>query len=257
MNIRHTFRIASITFEENYRKKFLYILFFMSALVMLASYMFDPFDIGKQLPVIIDVSLTALQAFALIMTFGLFLTAIPSEIEKKTIYPLMSKPINRSDYLWGKFLGNMFMIFLNLLVLSILLVFMLYRITGRANLTVFNSTILMFIECCIVGAIIILFSPWMSYPVNLVLTLLFYLAGNMSSGYVQYLATEKSTQFAANMVLLLKIILPNFEYMHIKNSIVHSYIVDPSYIRGAALYGILYTFVVMLIADLLFKKKDL
>jgi ABC-type transport system involved in multi-copper enzyme maturation permease subunit len=257
MNVRHIFRIASITFEENYRKKFLYILLFLSGVIILSSYFFDPFEIGQQLPVIIDVSLTSLSAFAIIMTFGLFLTAIPSEIEKKTIYPLMSKPINRSDYLWGKYMGNMAMIFINILVLSVLLFFLLSKLTHNFVWAIFNSVLLTFIECGMVGAIIVFFSPWMSYPVNMVLTMLFYLVGNLSQGYIEYLAADSKTHLSAGLALVLKFILPNFEYMHIKNSVVHSYIVDPFYIRGAAIYGILYILIVMLLADLLFRKKDL
>lgn len=258
MNFRHIIRIASITFEENYRKKFLYILLFLSGIVVISAYLFDPFDVGKQFAVIADVSLTALASLGILMTFGLFLTAIPSEIEKKTIYPLMSKPINRSDYLWGKYLGNMAMIFVNLAVLTVLLFFMLSRLNERFTFAVLLSSVtLIFIECGIVGAIIVLFSPWMSYPVNLVLTMLLYLVGNMSQSYIQYLAADPKTAFSAGLTLVLKMILPNFEYLHIKNSVVHSYIVDPSYIRGAAVYGIIYIFIVMLAADLMFRKKDL
>ncbi len=258
MNIRHIIRIASITFEENYRKKFLYILLFLSGIIVISSYFFDPFEIGRQFPVIADVSLTALSTLGVIMTFGLFLTAIPNEIEKKTIYPLMSKPINRSDYLWGKYLGNMLMIFINLFVLGTLLFFLLRRMNEAfAFGTLINSVILTFIECGILGAIIVLFSPWMSYPVNLVLSLLFYLTGNLSSGYIQYLAADPRTAFSAGLVLLLKMFLPSFEFLQIKNSIVHSYIVDPNYIRGAVIYGVIYIFIIMLLADLLFQRKDL
>ncbi len=261
MNIRHIVRIASMTFEENYRKKFLYILFFLSAMIVISAYMFDPFDIGKQLPVVFDISLTGLSTFGIVLTFALFLSAIPAEIEKKTIYPIMSKPINRSDYLWGKYLGNMFMIFINLFVLASLIIFLVCKIIGRYDhqimASVYNSVLLTFIECGIVGAIIVLFSPWMSYPVNLVLTLLLYISGNVSNAYIEYLATDPRTQFSAGLTLALKLFLPNFSFLHIKNSVVHSYIVDPNYIRGAAVYGILYILIVMLIADMLFQRKDL
>lgn len=257
MNIRNIVRIASITFEENYRKKFLYILLFISAIIILSAYMFDPFDIGKQMPVVKDISLTGLSLFALVMTFALFLSAVPAEIEKKTIYPLMSKPITRSEYLWGKYLGNMFMIFINLFVLALEIIFILYKVGGSYQWSVLNSVFLTFIECGILGAIILLLSPWMSYPVNLVLTLLFYISGNVSQAYIEYLTADSKTQFSAVLALTLKMFLPNFQYMHIKNSIVHSYIVDPNYIRGAAAYGIIYIMITMILADILFKRKDL
>lgn len=255
--MKNIVRIASITFEENYRKKFLYILVFLSGLLIVSSYFFDPFDIGQQLPVVLDISLTGLQLFALLITFALFLTAIPNEIEKKTIYPLLAKPIKRSHYLWGKFLGNMFMIFINIAVLAILIVVLIYRLTGAIEHTILNSAFLTFVECGVVGAIIVLFSPWMSYPVNLVLTLLLYISGNVSNAYIQYLSTQPETRFSAWLTLALKLFLPNFEFFHIKNSVVHSYIVDPNYIRGAAAYGILYLLMVMLIAEVAFERKDL
>lgn len=257
MNFKNVIRIASITFEENYRKKFLYILFFLSAVIIMSAYLFNPFEIGQQLSVIKDVSLTGLSTFAIIMTFALFLTAIPNEIEKKTIYPLMSKPINRSEYLWGKYLGNMAMIFLNIFILALEMSFMFSKVGNSFEWTMFNSVWLTFIECGMLGAMIVLFSPWMSYPVNLVLTLLFYISGNVSQAYIQYLMTDPKTQISAGMTMALKFFLPNFSFMHIKNSVVHSYIVDPNYIAGAAVYGIIYTIIVMLVADMAFRKKDL
>jgi len=257
MSVRNVIRIASITFEENYRRKFLYILLFLSAVLILSGYLFNPFEIGPQIPVVIDISLTGLSFFAVIMTFALFLTAIPAEIEKKTIYPLMSKPISRADYLWGKYIGNMAMIFLNLAVLSFEIAFLVSKLTGTIEQSIFNSVFLTFIECGILGALITLFSPWMSYPVNLVLTTLLYLAGNVSKAYIQYLMTEPISKYSAILVLFLKFFLPSFEFLHIKNSVVHSYIVDPNYIRGAAIYGIAYILIVMLIAEMTFERKDL
>jgi ABC-type transport system involved in multi-copper enzyme maturation permease subunit len=257
LNIKNVARVASITFEENYRKKFLYILLFLSCLVVLAAFLFDPFDIGQQLPVVRDLSLTGLSIFSIIITFALFLTAIPNEIEKKTIYPLLSKPLERSEYLWGKFLGNMALIFINIFVLSILIIFLLYRISLNIEFNVLSFALLVFVESGIIGALIVLFSPFMSYPVNLVLTLLFYISGNVSQAYVNYLSQDPKTQISAGLVVVLKMFLPNFEYLHIKNSVVHSYILDPNYISGAALYGVCYILMVMLIAGILFQRKDL
>lgn len=266
MSIKNIIRIASITFEENYRKKFLYILLFISGLLMVSAFLFDPFNIGQQLPVVKDISLTGLGFFGLILTFALFLTAIPNEIEKKTIYPLLSKPINRSDYLWGKYLGNMTMIFINVFVLTIEIIFLINKLLpadvtmvlrmGEMK-TIFWTALLIFVECGVVGSIIILFSPFMSYPVNLVLTMLLYITGNVSQGYINFLSAEKLTSFGAGLSIILKFILPNFEYFHIKNSVVHSYIIDPKYVTGTFAYGIIYILIVMFLADILFQRKDL
>ncbi len=264
MNFRHIIRIASITFEESYNKKFLYILLFISAILMVSAFMFDPFNIGQQMPVVKDMCLTGLSFFGLILTFALFLTTIPNEIEKKTIYPLLSKPISRSDYLWGKYMGNISMVFLNLFVITIEIIILLSRLNAKLpapetmlTQTVFSCALLTFIECGVIGALIVLFSPFMSYPVNLVLTMLLYISGNVSQGYINYLASEKTSQLGASLAIVLKYLLPNFEYFHIKNSLVHNYIVDPKYIKGAALYGIIYIFIVLFLADILFQRKDL
>ncbi|MCE1246369.1 MAG: ABC transporter permease [Firmicutes bacterium] len=266
MNFKHVIRIASITFEESYRKKFLYILLFLSAILMVSAFLFDPFNIGQQLPVVKDICLTGLSFFGLTLTFALFLTAIPNEIEKKTLYPLLSKPVSRSDYLWGKFLGNMAMVFINLLVITLEITFLINKlIPSDINMAfrmaelkpIIWSAFLLFVECGVVGALIVLFSPFMSYPVNLVLTLLMYISGNVSQGYINFIAAEQSSSLGAMLAIVLKYILPNFEYFHIKNSVVHSYIVDPVYVSGSALYGLVYIMIVLLIADILFQRKDL
>ena len=259
MNIKHILRIASITFEESYRKKFLYILFFLSAILMVSAFLFRPFDIGPQLPVIIDICLTGLSFFGIVLTFSLFLSAIPNEIEKKTIYPLLSKPINRSDYLWGKYLGNMAMIFINIFVITLEIIFLVSRLgpPDAFVITTLWAALLMFVECAVLGAIIVLFSPFMSYPVNLVLTLLLYISGNVSQAYINFLSAESSSAPGAAITMVLKWFLPNFEYFHIKNSVVHGYVVDPNYVSGSFVYGTIYIFIVMFAADILFHRKDL
>lgn len=259
MNIKNIIRIASITFEESYRKKFLYILLFLSGIIMISAFLFDPFNMGQQLPVVKDICLTGLGMFGLVLTFALFLSAIPNEIEKKTIYPLMSKPINRSDYLWGKYLGNLGMVFLNLFVITLEIIFLISRLNPEPAfaITISWTAALIFVECGIVGALIVLFSPFMSYPVNLVLTMLMYISGNVSQAYINYLAAENSSSLGAALAIVLKIILPNFEFFHIKNSVVHSYLVDPKYVAGTMVYGVIYILIVMFLADILFQRKDL
>jgi len=256
VNLKRTLAIASMTVEESIRKRILYILLFLSLILIGSSSLINSFSLGAQVAIIKDLSITGISFFGLLFTISLFLTLIPGEIDQRTIYPLLSQPVTRADYLWGKFLGIFFIVALNLLVLGLELMILLYPHEEQVNFSILQAVLLIIVECGIIGAIIILFSLFVSYPLTLSVTLFIYIVGNLSSGYMAYLFQKMPGPIPA-AVLTLQRIIPAFDLFNIKNAVVHGHEVASYYVLTTCLYGAAYVIAVMMIATIVFEKKDI
>jgi ABC-type transport system involved in multi-copper enzyme maturation permease subunit len=204
-----------------------------------------------------DISLTSIGLFSLLLTFGLFLGALPKEMETKTLYPLLAKPLSRSHYLWGKYLGLLSLIFLNLFIIAVELFIIVKLMGGVWQWSIFQAIFLNFMECAVVAALLLLLSIQVTIPVNLSLTSLLYVAGNMSSTYVKFLEDTGVGHPMSLFLRIFKLLFPNFDFFHINNAIIYDYMISPQYVFFTALYGIMYVLLFMLLADLLFERKDL
>jgi len=209
-----------------------------------------------QVTIIKDLSLSGISFFGLLFTISLFLNVVPGEIEQRTIYPLLSQPITRADYLWGKFLGVFFIVAVNLLVLGLELMILLFPHEGHLNFSILQAIVLIIMECGIIGAIIILFSLFVSYPLTLSVSLFIYIVGNLSSSYMGYLF-KKMPGFFPLAVVTLKLILPKLDLFNIKNAVVHSHAIDACYVPTACFYGAAYIIAIMVLATVVFEKKDI
>jgi ABC-type transport system involved in multi-copper enzyme maturation permease subunit len=255
--ITNIIRLASVTIEENLRKKILAVLLFASLLLVASSGLINTFNLGVQMRILKDVALTAIGLFGIALTFSLFLTAIPGEMATRTIYPILAKPIGRTHYLWGKFLGLYSLVVLNLMILAVELFLMIWVLNESWIWTIFQAVFLMAIECGVVGAAVLMFSIYLTVPVNLSLSLFIYISGSMSSTYLKYMIETGSNPVTSILMRFVKLMLPNFDFFHIKNAVIHSYVISPGYVPSATLYGFIYILLFMLLTDLLFQRKDL
>jgi ABC-type transport system involved in multi-copper enzyme maturation permease subunit len=257
MNLLNVLRMASMTAEESLRKKILYLILFLSVILVAGSNFVNVFNLGAQVRLIKDFSLTGINFFGLIFTLALYLNAVPREIEAKTIYPLLTRPLKRSEYLWGKFLGNYFLVFLNMAILALELFFILKLNSRISYYSIFPCVFLYFLQCGIVGAMLLFFSIRLSPPMSLSLAVFLFIIGSLSAVYIQYLAAQAQGGTGVFFIKLIKDILPHFDYFDIKNSVVHDYIIDPRYLPAASLYGAAYIWLLLLLGESSLRRKDL
>ncbi len=255
-NIRKTAVIAMLTIEENVRKKILYILLFISFMLVGFSASMTSFNLGAQLEIIKDISLSGIALFGIIFTLSLFLNVIPKEIETKTIYPFLAQPVTRGVYITGKFLGIFLIIAANMLILGAELMVVLKAYEGIWNMGVMQAVFLYILQCGILGAMMLLLSLVSSYPLALSTTIFLYIVGGISSPYLAYLGS-KLPESMIKTIIAIKLILPKFDAFNIKDSIVHSTPILDGYFFASTIYGIAYILVVLTLTMIIFEKKDL
>ena len=254
--LKKTAVIAMLTIEENIRKKILYILLFISIVLVGFSASMTSFNLGAQVSVMKDISLSGIGLFGIVFTLSLFMNVIPKEIETKTIYPFVTQPITRAIYISGKFLGLFLLIAVNMMILGIELMVVLKFFEGTWNFAVLQVVFLNILQCGILGALMLMFSLVASYPLALSATIFLYILGGISAPYLNYLK-DKLPASIIDFIIAIKLILPKFDVFNIKDAIVHNTDLLSGYFMTSSLYGLVYLLAIMTLAIIFFEKKDL
>ena len=113
-----TWAVAANTFREAIRDKVLYNLVFFALLVMGASVVIGNMTLGEGIKIILDLSLAAMSVFGLLIAIFVGIGLVHKEIQRRTVYMLLAKPISRRNFVIGKYLGLMLVIALNVAIMT-------------------------------------------------------------------------------------------------------------------------------------------
>lgn len=257
MNIFRIYLVSKLTVLYLFKKKIFYVLFFASSAITIGALFVNFFGLGAQSRLIKDISLSAISFFAIILSLGLSSTIISSEIENKSIYPVITKPIRRYEYILGKYFGVLFIILINLLVLSTILFVIFYFKNKEFLWGFYAANYFVFLQCAIIAGFCILFSLMTTAPVTFSLGVLVYYIGNISQEYLSFLMSGTTNIFTGIIMEFLKVILPNLNYFSLKSAVVHSYIIPLKYVGLVTCYGVLYTSLLIGIILMVFEDRDL
>ena len=184
---------------------------------------------------------------------------LSNEMEHRTIYPLLAKPVRRWQVLVGKFLGALYVIYLNILLLGLIFLGLLYKYEGVFDITIAEAIFLIALECGVLASISLLGSTFFSTAANVTLTFLIYLLGHAKFSYADYAMHQYKTPVVHWIGSLIKnpILPPNLEYFNIREAIVRAVYIIPSHIVVVTFYGIGLIIFYLLCANYLFTRKDL
>lgn len=103
--MRKIWAIAIITFKEGLRNKILFGAVIFSLVIIFLSIMISGLFMRDVLKILLDISLSAVNLAGILIPFFMVITLLAADIEKKSIYSLLSKNLSRSNYIYGRFLG--------------------------------------------------------------------------------------------------------------------------------------------------------
>jgi ABC-type transport system involved in multi-copper enzyme maturation permease subunit len=247
--------IALNTLKEAIRDRVLYLLFFFAALSLISSRLLALLTVGDRVKIIKDVGLSSISIFGMLMAILIGTGLVYKEIDKKTIFTLLSKPIQRWQFLVGKFSGLVLTLFIMTSLMSLIFLVILllhtFHIEGRLLLAI----LFIFIELVLITAVAILFSCFSTPILSSIFALSFYVIGHFSWG-LEPLIRKARPGVAKTALQVIYTLLPDLENFNFKIEVVHGLSIEPKYYLFSALYGIAYTFFVLLLAVLVFKKRD-
>lgn len=251
--------VAVNTFREAVRDRVLYNLVFFGLLMMGAAILVGQVSIGINRLVIINLGLTAISVIGLVMAVFIGVGLIYKEMERRTLYSLLARPVRRWEFLAGKYAGLLLTLAVNTLFMTIGLAAALYYV-GRpfvpADVTVLVAIYFILLELALVTAIALFFSCFSSPMLSALFTLAVYVTGVFAGDIRDFGALTKNpgVQVATRALYFL---LPNFHNFNVIAAAGHGESVPVSLIWQNTLYAIVYACVVLTAASAVFARRNL
>lgn len=257
--------IASSTFGEAMRRKVLLVFLFVALAMIVMGFAFGSLGARQDLVITKSLGLGVIALAGVFISVILYINLIPNEIERRTIYTILSKPVQRYQFLCGKFLGGLLTVFSNVALMGFVFLILLIIKPDqlghhRLNMEVLKGIIMIFFQLTLVGAVAVFFSVFLSPFVNFFLTFAIYLLGSLSSVTE---ALSKSAQDKNPLVTgLFKVVhnvVPNFGNYNIQNPIIHPDVVirnETSYLTYLILYALIWTALLLTFAVVIFEKRE-
>jgi len=253
--MRNIFLIAGITYKEALRNKLLNILLLFAILAIASTRFFTIFAPSEELKIIQDTSLGIIRFIGMLITVFITGALLPREIERRTITTILSKPVSRAQFLFGKFCGALYAIFINLIIMGVLLNIIIYLKGRMFNVEIVKALVLMGMEFVVLCAITLCVSTIASEIFNIIFGILIFITGHLTN-YLQHLADRFDSIAMKGLLSFLYAILPNFENFNVQNAVVLGTEVSLRYVGKAMTYGAVYTAVMLMLGYLFFAERQ-
>jgi ABC-type transport system involved in multi-copper enzyme maturation permease subunit len=247
--------IAANTIREHIRSKLFYNLLVFSLLIIAGSYLLATLTIGQWGRMITDVGLACMQLTGALISVLLGIGLVAGEIDRRTLYVTLAKPVERWEFLLGKYLGLFGTLALNLAVMFVAVSLVLFSAEWEPNVTMGWAALLILVELAVLSAFAVFFSTWTTTTLAAVFSLALFFIGHLTQE-LHALAQRSSSAAARFVVDALYRVLPNLELFNLKSHAADGLPVAPSYVATAALYGVLYTALALVAAAFVFKRRD-
>lgn len=247
--------IARNTFKEAVRDRILYLLLFFAATAILFSRVLALLTVGDRMKIIKDVGLASISLFGALMAILIGTGLVYKEIEKRTIFTLLSKPIRRAEFLLGKYFGLVLTLAVMLTCMGVIFLALVFLQTGTVELKLFAAIYFIFIELLLLTAVALLFSCFSTPILSSLFSLAFYLIGHFSWS-LETLIKKVRPGLGKTLLRVLAAILPDLETFNIKTEVVHGLPLPASLLLTATAYGLVYAAFVLTLAILVFRRRD-
>ena len=251
--------LAGMVFKENLRKKVIQVFLIIAVVIFVWAGTFNVFSLGVQVKFLKDISLFAISVIGMLITLTTTAGQLSNEIQTRTIYPLMAKPVSRFQILAGKFLGAIYVIYLNLIILAVIFLGLLYYRQHFIDTTTAQAIYLIGVECAVTASMCLFFSTFFSTAANVCTTFMLYIIGHLKMDYGTYLSHQLNIPGIGLIVKLLQnpVFPVSYDYFSIKDAMIAGIPVPQSYMVSSTLYGLLLVLIYLITANWIFTQRDL
>jgi len=223
--------------------------------------------------------LMAVAGWLISLVMGVSL--IPQEIERRTIYTILAKPVKRYEFIIGKYLGAVLTLAINVAVMGVVFVAVCIfkamgaeqpmaspttgiNVVGMQQVGLFDwnmiwGVVMIYLQFMVLSSVVLLFSVFLTPTVNFFMGLGVYIVGVMASLTETLATAEKASVLMKGFYRLIHTIIPNFDKFNVTNALLHpeTHIESMAKYTGVvALYALFYALLMMLLAVIIFRKKE-
>jgi ABC-type transport system involved in multi-copper enzyme maturation permease subunit len=266
--MKATAAIAINVFRESVRDKVLYNLVFFAILLIGASLLIGQLTAGQDVKIIKDLGLSATSVFGLFIAVFIGIGLVSKEVERRSVYALLAKPIHRWQLVVGKYFGLSLTLAVNIAMMAAaLFVVLAYMRRGvppevvRAwdapplDPALLIAIGLILVELMLVTAIALFFSTFSTPLLSAALTFGLFVVGHFSADLRNFEAAVDSPA-AGRIARALYWVLPNLAQFDVKANVVHGRHVPPGYVALVVAYAAVYIAILLTVSVYVFSRRD-
>lgn len=260
--------IAGAVFKESVRDRVPYAMVIFAVLLMAASFLIGQMTAGQDMKIIKDLGLAALSIFGLFIAVFIGIGLVSKEVEKKSVFGVLSKPISRTQFILGKYAGLVMTLAVNLAVMTIAYYAVLYyqqSIAGASERAGWPAPAmdprlliaigLIFAELMLVTAVALFFSTFSSPLLAALLTLGLWVAGHFNADLRNF-ETVVNSAAVAWLAKGAYYVLPNLAPFDVKAEAVYGMPISLGAAAYTLLYAVIYIAVLLTAAVSIFRRRD-
>jgi ABC-type transport system involved in multi-copper enzyme maturation permease subunit len=256
--------IARNTFRENIRDKILYNLILFALIMILSSVVLGQLTLGHEEKVIVDIGLSAISIFGTLIAIFIGISLVYKELEKRTVYALLSKPVHRHEFILGKYLGLLCTLLVNVAIMTVGLILTLMYHGGvgfPGYLRLIPAVYLIFLSLALTTALALLFSTFSTPALSALFTFFLWVIGHFNGDLLEFGRLMKSVPLQWLFRTLYYVLpnLSNFTTIGSRNvieSAAYRQPIDPIAVLWVTVYGLLYCGILLSLSIVVFSRRD-
>src|SRR3954463_173396 len=257
MNSR-VFHIATNTFREAVRDRVLYNLIGFALLMSAAAVLVGQISIQIERLVVINLGLTAVSLFGIVIAIFIGIGLVSKEIEKRTLYTVLSRPVRRWEFIVGKFFGLAGTLVVNTFFMAIgvfaALLYVAHKFSA-ADASIFIALYFIVLQFLIICSLALLFSSFSSPLLSAVFAFSLFVIGSFADDLRGFATlTHGATRWVATGAAYL---VPNFSALNVIGAVAHQQPISGQLVIQNTLYALFYTTMILSGAVLIFERRNL
>jgi len=250
--------IAFNTFREAVRDRVLYNLVFFVLLLVASAPLLGKISAGVQRVLLVNLSLSAISIFGVVISIFVGISLVSKEIEKRTLYPVLSRPVGRAEFIVGKYFGLAGTLAVNTIAMSAgfyVALFVMTRQLTRADANILIAIYFLLLEFFVVIGLALLFSSFSTPLMSAIFALSMFVAGAFAADLREFAQMAHGSQ--RWLISSISYVIPNLASFNVITRVSHDQFISAALVGYNSLYAMLYSAITVSGAILIFSRRDL
>lgn len=248
--------IAANTFREAIRDRILYLFIGFAVVMVLSTKLFGMLTVGDEVKIVKDIGLASMRFFSMLIAVMMSMILISREVDNRTVFNILAKPVRRWQFILGKYLGLVAIVAANLILITLVLMMMVVIVAGEFDPMLIFAAAMTILEMLVLAAFATFFAVLTRPILGSLMTLAVFVVGHLSAD-LWLLTQQLPGALTRTVVAVIYYLLPNLERFNFDTEVVHDLPIPGAAIGWAAVYAGAFVAVVLFLATLRFQSKDL
>jgi ABC-type transport system involved in multi-copper enzyme maturation permease subunit len=252
------FAVSKYIFKQSFRNRILNVLIIFAVFAAMFSLAISELAQEAEVKMVVDFSLFAIELFAFLTVVLSMTIQIFEETELKTMMVVMVKPIRRSEYLIGKYLGVIATVLMNVVIMTAV-VMVIIRLKGGDpwDIKLLTAAVYSYLSICVLAAVAMLLSVVSTTVPSWVMYITFVYALGHLTVHLKNLVKDSSNAAMKVAVDFIYFVVPNLELFNLKDKInAPNAVFEPGYLALVLGYAVLYIVIALASACFIFDGKE-